>query len=46
MGHHVDEVINLFALAIKNGITADRLKETIWSYPSVSDVLDDMLKID
>lgn len=46
LGHHVDEVINLFALAIKNGITADRLKETIWSYPSVSDVLDDMLKID
>lgn len=45
LGHHVDEVINLFALAIRNGITVDKLKETIWSYPSVSDVLDDMLDI-
>ncbi|MDD3562778.1 MAG: NAD(P)/FAD-dependent oxidoreductase [Candidatus Cloacimonetes bacterium] len=43
LGHHVDEVINLFALAIRNGLTVDDLKETIWSYPSVSDVLDDML---
>ena len=46
LGHHVDEVINLFALAIRSGITVDRLKETIWSYPSVSDVLDDMLQLD
>ncbi|MFA7056970.1 MAG: NAD(P)/FAD-dependent oxidoreductase [Candidatus Cloacimonadales bacterium] len=43
LGHHVDEVINLFALAIRNGFTAEQLKDNIWSYPSVSDVIDDML---
>lgn len=46
LGHHVDEVINLFALAIRNKFTVERLKDNIWSFPSVSDALDDMLKID
>lgn len=45
LGHHADEVINLFALAIRNGFTVEKLKDNIWSFPSVSDALDDMLKI-
>jgi len=46
LGHHVDEVINLFALAIRHGFPIEKLKDNLWSFPSVSDVLDEMLKID
>ncbi len=45
LGHHVDEVINIFALAIRNGFTVDKLKDNLWSFPSVSDGIDDMLDI-
>ncbi|EWY39318.1 pyridine nucleotide-disulfide oxidoreductase [Skermanella stibiiresistens SB22] len=39
VGPHADEVINLFALAIRHGITAEGLAETPYSYPtSGSDV--------
>lgn len=34
VGPHVDEVINIFALAIRNGLTADALKDTIFGYPT------------
>ncbi|MGH9930579.1 MAG: dihydrolipoyl dehydrogenase family protein [Pyrinomonadaceae bacterium] len=34
VGPHVDEVINVFALAIRNGLTAEDLKTTIFAYPS------------
>ncbi|QQP91096.1 NAD(P)/FAD-dependent oxidoreductase [Skermanella sp. TT6] len=34
VGPHADEVINLFALAIRHGITADRLAETPFAYPT------------
>ena len=34
IGPHVDEVINIFALAIRNGLTARALKATIFAYPS------------
>ena len=34
VGPHVDEVINLFALAIRHGLTADDLKSTMFAYPS------------
>ena len=34
VGPHADEVINLFGLAIRNGLTADDLKSTIFSYPT------------
>lgn len=34
VGPNVDEVINLFALAIRNGLTAGALKTTIFSYPT------------
>ncbi len=39
VGPHVDDSINLFALAIRHGITADALKATMFAYPtSASDI--------
>lgn len=34
IGHHAEEVINIFAAAIKHNITASELKSTPWSYPT------------
>ncbi len=34
VGPHADEVINLFALAIRHGITAENLKATMFAYPT------------
>lgn len=34
VGPHADEVINVFALAIRNGLTATQLKATMFAYPS------------
>ncbi len=34
LGPHADETINLFASAIRFGVTADRLKQMIWAYPT------------
>jgi glutathione reductase (NADPH) len=39
VGPHADEVINLFGLAIRNGLTAEDLKAMIFAYPtSASDI--------
>lgn len=39
VGPHADEVINLFALAIRHRLTASALKETMFAYPtSASDI--------
>ncbi len=39
VGPHADEIINIFALAIRNDLTADQIKQTIFAYPtSASDV--------
>lgn len=39
VGPHVDEVINLFALAIRHHLTAEDLKSTMFAYPTgASDV--------
>ncbi len=43
LGHHVDEVINIFAMAIRNRFTAEKLKDNLWSFPSVNDMIDNML---
>ena len=43
VGPHVDEVINIFALAIRNGITATQLKSTIFAYPTGASDVGDML---
>ena len=34
VGPHAEEVINLFALAIRNGITAEQIKTTMFAYPT------------
>ena len=34
VGPHVDEVINIFGLAIRHGLTADDLKTTMFAYPT------------
>lgn len=34
VGPHVEEVINLFALAIRHGLTATDLKRTMFAYPT------------
>ena len=39
LGPHADEVINLFAVAIRLGLRADALKETLYAYPTyVADI--------
>ncbi len=39
IGHSADEVINVFALAMRNGLTAEQIEETIFAYPTMfSDV--------
>lgn len=40
VGPHADEVINLFALAIRHGLTATALKQTMFAYPTgTSDIV-------
>jgi glutathione reductase (NADPH) len=40
VGPHVDEVINLFALAIRHDITATNIKKTMFAYPTgASDIV-------
>lgn len=34
LGPHADETINLFALAVRHGLTADALKSTVFAYPT------------
>ena len=34
VGPHVEDVINLFGLAIRHGLTADDLKATMFAYPT------------
>jgi glutathione reductase (NADPH) len=34
LGPYADETINLFALAMRFGITADQFKQTLWAYPT------------
>jgi glutathione reductase (NADPH) len=34
IGPHADEVINVFALAIRHGLTTEQLKKTMFAYPT------------
>jgi glutathione reductase (NADPH) len=34
VGPHADEVLNLFGLAVRHGLTADDLKSTMFAYPT------------
>ncbi|MBU6464578.1 MAG: NAD(P)/FAD-dependent oxidoreductase [Bradyrhizobium sp.] len=43
IGPHAEEVINIFALAIRAGLPASRLKETIFAYPTAGSDIGYML---
>lgn len=44
LGPEAEEVINLFAVAMKYGVTATQLRSTVYSYPSISYDLNYILK--
>ena len=37
IGNHAEDLINIFSLAIENGLTADQLKKPILAFPTASD---------
>lgn len=43
VGPHAEEVINLFAVAIRHGLTAADLKNTILAYPTGGSDIGSML---
>jgi len=43
VGPHVDEIVNLFALAIRQDLTATALQQTIFAYPTGASDIGDML---
>lgn len=43
VGPHADEVINVFALAIRHQLTADDLKTTMFAYPTAASDIGSML---
>jgi glutathione reductase (NADPH) len=43
LGHHAEEVINIFAIAIRLGLKAGDIKQTIFSYPTNSSDVSYML---
>jgi glutathione reductase (NADPH) len=44
LGHNADEVINLFALAVRKRMTVDELDDVIWAYPTCGYELQYMIK--
>ena len=43
VGARADEVINLFALALRHGLTAADLKQAVYAYPTSASDLEHML---
>ena len=43
VGPHVDEVINLFGVAIRHELTTDDLKSTMFAYPTGASDIGDMV---
>ena len=43
VGPHASETINIFALAIRNGLTAEDLKRTMFAYPTGASDIGSML---
>ena len=43
LGPHADEVINVFTLAVRHGLTADQLKDTMFAYPTGASDISSML---
>ena len=44
LGHNADEVINLFAMAIRLGLDVDQVQNMVWTYPTFSHDLTYMLQ--
>jgi glutathione reductase (NADPH) len=36
LGHGADEIVNVFALAMRQGVTARAIRESLWSYPTAT----------
>jgi glutathione reductase (NADPH) len=34
IGHHAEEMVNVFSLAMRHGITLEGLRQTLWAYPT------------
>ena len=43
VGPHAEETINVFALAIRHGLTAEQLKTMMFAYPTAASDIDSML---
>lgn len=43
LGSHADEVINVFTLAVRHGLTANQLKNTMFAYPTGASDVSSML---
>ncbi len=44
IGPQASELINAFSIIMKNGITLDQLKETIFAHPSISEIIAEIAK--
>jgi glutathione reductase (NADPH) len=44
VGPHVDELINVFALAVRHGLTVQQLKDTMFAYPTGASDIASMLE--
>jgi glutathione reductase (NADPH) len=43
LGYHAEDVINVFALAIKAGLPSSLLREILWAYPTAAADMDSIL---
>jgi glutathione reductase (NADPH) len=43
LGHGADEIVNVFALAMRSGVTAEALRASVWSYPTATSDIKYML---
>lgn len=43
LGEHAEEIINIFGLAIRTGLTAEQLKEMVYAYPTAASDIGYML---
>lgn len=44
LGRHMDEVVNIFAVAMRAGLSVKDLQQMVWSYPSIGYTIRYMLK--
>jgi glutathione reductase (NADPH) len=43
LGYHAEEVINIFALAIRSGLRTDDLAGAVWAFPTASSDIASMI---